>query len=112
MLNQKRAKFKISCGDESYFFTIYVPLDTEKLVDLSKNKLTKVIDEANRFIDFYYRDIHTEYDIDLESFRKYSREDTPSLPKFNTSQIQSFILDEIIQAKGFHLEFLDFLGAR
>lgn len=109
--NKKRALFKVSCGDESYFYTIYVPIEVESAKDISDNMLRKVIEEANRFIEFYYRTTD-EYDMDLERYRKYDKSVITTLPKFSPSQIESLANNQEINAGGFYLEFMDFLKFR
>lgn len=111
MSNQKRALFKVSCGDESYFYTIYAPNEVEAVNGISEIRLVKAIEEANRFIAFFYRE-NDEYDIDLERYRRYDKSVYSSLPKFSESQIELLAKDGEIKVGGFYLEFLRILEFR
>lgn len=111
MQNKKRALFKVSCGDESYFYTIYVPIEVESINDISENKFRTAIEEANRFITFYYRPTD-EYDVDLERYRKYDKSVVTTLPKFSAAQVAALAKDELINAGGFSLEYVKLLEFR
>lgn len=100
MTTKHKAYFSLSQNEERYNF--YVLTDKTRVIDLPEHLLEIVVEEANRFINFYMVD-PGEYHSSMNPLRKVSSNFNDQIPKFSMDQITLLKHGEIAVAGGFEL---------